>query len=176
MKLAPQLVRHNLRAESATQSPLPVTSYPPSFQAIAASLRSFFTRRPLLSTTSTLFLQNTWGGGTSADPSHASLPPSYAPRGASIPCGLSRLRILPVTTGVCAPPTRFRFFCVCGIHNLLALCFHILTNPFSPNPFLFTSMQNPRGGGRHQIASARGRRLDRNTAWTTANQSRASGR
>ncbi len=27
-------------------------------------------------------------------------PEPYAPRGASIPCGLSRLRILPVTTGV----------------------------------------------------------------------------
>ena len=25
------------------------------------------------------------------------------------------------------------------------LCFHTLTNPFSRNPFLFTSMQNPRG-------------------------------
>src|SRR5258707_8003198 len=33
------------------------------------------------------------------------LPPSYAPRNASIPCGLNRLRILPVTTGVC-PFTR----------------------------------------------------------------------
>src|SRR5260221_12510289 len=31
-------------------------------------------------------------------------PPSYAPRGASIPCGLTRLRILPVTTGG-VPPT-----------------------------------------------------------------------
>ncbi len=31
------------------------------------------------------------------------LPPSHAPRGASIPCRLSRLRILPVTTGVYYP-------------------------------------------------------------------------
>src|SRR5713101_7952301 len=38
--------------------------------------------------------------GTSEHLRHASLSPSYAPRGASIPCGLSRLRILPVTTGV----------------------------------------------------------------------------
>jgi hypothetical protein len=30
-------------------------------------------------------------------------PEPYAPRGASIPCGLSRLRILPVTTGVYYP-------------------------------------------------------------------------
>src|SRR5712692_1280566 len=33
-----------------------------------------------------------------------SLPPSYARRSSSIPCGLNRLRILPVTTGV-YPPT-----------------------------------------------------------------------
>src|SRR5260370_3640821 len=33
------------------------------------------------------------------------LPPSYAPRNTSIPCGLNRLRILPVTTEVC-PFTR----------------------------------------------------------------------
>src|SRR5260370_21476016 len=32
-----------------------------------------------------------------------SLSPSYARRGASIPCGLSRLRILAVTTGVWGP-------------------------------------------------------------------------
>jgi hypothetical protein len=29
----------------------------------------------------------------------------------------------------------------------LILCFHALTNPFSRNSFLFTSMQNPRGCG-----------------------------
>jgi hypothetical protein len=29
--------------------------------------------------------------------------------------------------------------------NLLALCFHNLTNPFSHNSFYFTSIQNPRG-------------------------------
>ncbi len=40
------------------------------------------------------------GGGTSAHPRQPSLPSSYAPRGASIPCTLSRLRILPVATGV----------------------------------------------------------------------------
>ncbi len=42
-------------------------------------------------------------------------------------------------------PTRFRFFCVCGNPNWFVLCFHKLTNPFSRNPFLFTSIQNPRG-------------------------------
>ncbi len=30
---------------------------------------------------------------------------------------------------------------------LFAVCFHILTNPFSRNPFCFTSMQIPRGCG-----------------------------
>jgi hypothetical protein len=33
--------------------------------------------------------------------------PSYAPRGAPIPCGLTRLRILPVTTGVPPQPSHF---------------------------------------------------------------------
>ncbi len=42
---------------------------------------------------------NTRDGGTATLPRRASLPPSYAPRGASIPCALTRLRILPVTTG-----------------------------------------------------------------------------
>jgi hypothetical protein len=32
-------------------------------------------------------------------------------------------------------------------HFLLPLCFHTLTNPFFPNPFLFTSIQNPGGVG-----------------------------
>src|SRR5712692_10448737 len=36
-------------------------------------------------------------------PDCRSLPSSYAPRGASIPFALTRLRILPVTTGVCTP-------------------------------------------------------------------------
>ncbi len=42
---------------------------------------------------------NTRDGCASARPLHPSLPPSHAPRGASIPCGLTRLRILPVATG-----------------------------------------------------------------------------
>ncbi len=43
---------------------------------------------------------NTRDGGASAPTRHPLLPTSHAPRGASIPCGLTRLRILPVTTGV----------------------------------------------------------------------------
>src|SRR5713226_857398 len=61
------------------------------------------------------------GGGSLGTSGQASLPPSYAPRGASIPCGLSRLRILPVTTGVY--PTRFRSFCLRGKPNWLVLMF-----------------------------------------------------
>ncbi len=56
------------------------------------SLRSFSDSRPLFSTTSALFLQNTRGCGYPS-----TFPASFAP---SIPCGLSRLRILPVTTGL----------------------------------------------------------------------------
>src|SRR5216683_6864408 len=43
---------------------------------------------------------NTRDGGATLlpFPRHSSLSPSYAPRGASIPCALTRLRILPVTT------------------------------------------------------------------------------
>ncbi len=42
---------------------------------------------------------NTRDGCASARLLHPSLPPSHAPRGASIPCSLTRLRILPVATG-----------------------------------------------------------------------------
>ncbi len=43
-----------------------------------------------------------WGYPNTSAPSF--VPPSHAPRGAFIPCAVSRLRILPVTTGgVCTP-------------------------------------------------------------------------
>src|SRR6266851_2016151 len=71
-----------------------------AFQSLAASCAAPKKSTPLESDKSSLFLQNTRGGGTPTLPRKASLPPSYAPRGASIPCGLTRLRILPVTTGV----------------------------------------------------------------------------
>src|ERR1700737_3676147 len=32
-----------------------------------------------------------------------------------------------------------------------SLCFHNLTNPFSRNPFIFTSIQNPRGCGGYSV-------------------------
>src|SRR5712692_1650901 len=60
------------------------------------------TSNPLFSVHCALFCKT--GGGYPTLPRRASLPPSYAPHGASIPCGLTRLRILPVTTGVYYPP------------------------------------------------------------------------
>src|SRR6266852_8918314 len=62
------------------------------------------------------------GGGTPAQPRRALLPPSYASRAASIPCGLSRLRILPVTTGVCTPnlPNRHSSLATCPVPPLLS--------------------------------------------------------
>jgi len=54
--------------------------------------------------------------GISAYPRHALLTASHAPRGASIPCALTRLRILPVATGVDYSLRQFRnrgfFLCV----------------------------------------------------------------
>jgi|SRR5713226_6225427 len=52
-------------------------------------------------------LQNTRGGGIPTLLRRASLPPSYAPHGASIPCALNRLRILPVTTGGVPPVSHY---------------------------------------------------------------------
>jgi hypothetical protein len=96
-----------------------------ALQPLCRSWRSFSHGLPLFSIACSLFLQNT--GGWYPDPVFGSsagvkrlqrrrsnygttlwvyiratplLPPSYAPRGASIPSGLSRLRILSVTTGV----------------------------------------------------------------------------
>jgi hypothetical protein len=114
-----------------------------SLPPLGFSWLSFSHSLPLFSTVCALFCKNTRGGGTSAHPHHAFLPPSYAPRGASIPCGLTRLRILPVTTGVYDQHS----FCVCGESDGFALCFHNDTKPCSRNPFPFTSIQNARGGG-----------------------------
>src|SRR5216684_2019509 len=131
---------------SSTQTTLPAISYPLSFQSTGASLPSFFTRRPLFSIACSLFLQNTRGGGTSANPRHASLPPSYAPRDASIPCTLTRLRILPVTTGVytfansSVAPKPQKCLSVSPL-------FATLTHSLSRNSFPCHSYANTRDGG-----------------------------
>ncbi len=87
------------------------------------------------------------GGGYPNTSAPSFVPPSHAARGASIPCAVSRLRILPVTTGACVPPTRFRFLCGRAGSNCLALCFHILTNCCFGNPFLSQPSALPGGGG-----------------------------
>ena len=56
-------------------------------------------------------LTKTPGVGVPQHPRHPLLAPSHAPRGASIPFGLTRLRILPVTTGV-YESVRVLSFCV----------------------------------------------------------------
>src|SRR5260370_1558356 len=107
------------------------SSKPPRFRdlrTLQLSLRSFFASRLLFSTTCGLFLQNTRGGYPTL-PRHASLPPSYAPRGASIPCGLTRFRILPVTTG------RYPF---------LATRFPRPPSPYFPNSFIIPRPTIPR--------------------------------
>jgi len=183
------------------------------------SLHSFLDSRPLFSTASTLFLQNTRGGiplreifrcteaqkclsvspllatlthsvSRKSFPCHSyantrdggvtvatnferffsplatrhsplscypSLPPSHAPRGASIPCGFTRLRILPVATGVY--PIRFRFLGVPlqtqlpAASNLRALRASVAIHPLfsqrykslSPQPLSFHIYANPQG-------------------------------
>src|SRR5260370_4944448 len=47
-----------------------------------------------------MLMKNGGSGAPTGIYATLSLSPSHAPRGASISCGLSRLRILPVTTGV----------------------------------------------------------------------------
>jgi hypothetical protein len=88
---------------------------------------------------------------------YPSLPPSHAPRSASIPCALSRLRILPVATGVY--PIRFRFLGVPlqtqlpAASNLRALRASVAIHPlFSqryqslfPQPLSFHVHANPQG-------------------------------
>ena len=51
---------------TSTQFPSPSTSYPLSFQSTAASLPSFFARRPLVSITCSLFSENTRVGVSSS--------------------------------------------------------------------------------------------------------------
>src|SRR6266851_9024971 len=97
------------------------------------------------------------------------LSPLHAPRGASIPSALSRLRILPVTTGVYVPRqhpySRLRRLCV-SVSLWQIPCSHKLTASLSvslpsfPRSLpLFSRacslfLQNTRGGGSLQPFSA----------------------
>src|SRR5229473_1035074 len=80
-----------------------------------------------------LLCNHTRGGGTSAHPRHPSIPPSYAPRGASIPCALIRLRILPVTTGVYPlRPSDFSAFVADTIGSPFVFIFLRIAFPTTP--------------------------------------------
>jgi hypothetical protein len=131
-----------------------------ALQPLTISWLSFSDSHPLFSLACSFFLQNTGGGvlNTSAPP----LPlPSHAPCGASIPCGLTQLRILPVTTGVllapavalCASASQ-RYTCLFSVCRPLfshtyktvggqLLSFHIHTKPrgMPLNPPIFSVRQ-----------------------------------
>jgi hypothetical protein len=148
-----------------TIQPVPIPILPPSnlkafnlfhfnhLPPLCVSLPSFFARRSVFSITSSLFLQNTQGGGTSASP----------------PLRISNIQTLfsrAVCKAVTTPVPRRNPFSVPSVASpaptgsgwqiqfLFALCFHNLTNPFSRNSRVFTSIQNPGGCTLKQSASA----------------------
>src|SRR5712691_4239416 len=127
-------------------------------------LRSFATishPNALFSITCSLFSENTRVGGASALPRHAALRRRMRHAAPLSPCTIIRLHILSVTTGVC-PLQPHNSLCALRASGFsFALCFqyltnpsqslidaktiysHTLTNPFSRNPFVFSSIQNP---------------------------------
>src|SRR6266851_2524105 len=78
----------------------PLTSYSCSLLPLFFPLPSF-----RINHLQPLFAKHPGGGGTSTSIRSLLLPPSHAPRSASIPSALNQLRILPVTTGVCVTPS-----------------------------------------------------------------------
>jgi hypothetical protein len=104
---------------------------------LCVSLPSFFARRHLFSITCSLFSQNTRGGGTLAH----------------LAFGINNIQPLslhPVAMSYQSSPLsavlRFRVSIFAfRVSILLARCFHTLTNRFSHNSFLFTSIQIPGG-------------------------------
>jgi len=93
---------------------------------------------------------NTWDGGGFRLPSNLEHPtsnlcicPSYAPRGASIPCAVTRLRILPVATGVYpfALPIPLRLWQSQLTRPLFSYSYELLF----PQPLLFHIHTNPPG-------------------------------
>src|SRR5258707_734206 len=67
-------------------------------------LESALTNAPLVTPLESALAKTPGEGGTPTLPRQVSLPPSHAPRGVSIPCALTRLRILPVNHGVYPKP------------------------------------------------------------------------
>src|SRR5216684_613865 len=79
-------------------------------------------------------------------PRRASLPPSPASRGASIPCALSRLRILPVTTGVWGPLQLFSPLATPSLATFLpSFVFILLQIPSPTTPFVSHPYKSPGG-------------------------------
>src|SRR6266852_5404436 len=81
------------------------------------------------------------GGGSLGTSGQASLSPSYAPRGASIPCGLTRLRILPVTTGVYLRASDLSAFAASPIGS--SFVFTNLQIPFPATPLFSYQYKTP---------------------------------
>jgi hypothetical protein len=112
MKLAPQPVRRNLRAKPALPNVSTCAQCASSDSAIGTFRTLFRNRRAVSVSLSEFFRYRSRDVKRHASkprpaaprPLRSSRSPSYASRGASIPFGLSRLRILPVTTGVWVPP------------------------------------------------------------------------
>jgi hypothetical protein len=133
MKLAPQPVRRNLRAKPALPNVSTCAQCASSDSAIGTFRTLFRNRRAVSVSLSEFFRYRSRDVKRHASkprpaaprPLRSSRSPSYASRGASIPFGLSRLRILPVTTGVWVPPA---FWPLATHHSPLPLCFHPLAD------------------------------------------------
>src|SRR5216683_3025175 len=109
---------------------------------LCLSLRSFSDSRPLFSTTSALFLQNTRGG----IPLRELLRCTEAQKRLFVSPLLATLTQTPgmgVSRLLQSPP---RSFCTSvATPILLVLCFHTLTNCFSRKPFILTTIRIARG-------------------------------
>jgi hypothetical protein len=88
-----------------------------------------------------------WGGGTATPPLRSSFPRHMRHVAPLSPVPSVDCAYFPSPQGACVPLTRFRFLCGRARSNCLALCFHILTNCFSRNPFSFTTIRIAYGGG-----------------------------
>ena len=112
------------------------------------SLFALFLRPPsfLFSNLEPLFAKHPGGGylNTSAP---SLVPPSHASRGASIPCAVSRLRILPVTAGVYYPSRVSDFSAVAPDPIASPFVFIFLRIAFPATPFLSQPSALSRGVG-----------------------------